>query len=44
MPNVALMVIHKEKLVMDQFLVVMGSHELNIQVATKGHHQVGDML
>ena len=40
----AFIFIYKEKLVMDQFLVVMGSRELNIQVATNGHHLVGDML
>ncbi len=32
-----------EELVLDQFLMVMDSHELNVQVAAHGHHRVDDV-
>ncbi len=34
----------KEELIVDQFLMGMDSHELNVQVADHGHRQVDDVL
>ncbi len=34
----------KEEMVIDQFLLDMGNHELSVQVATHGHRRMEDIL
>ena len=34
----------KEEMLVDQFLLAMGNHELSMQVAAHGHRQVEEIL